>query len=407
MLMLLCAYTPGQAQQVIFTQEQAIEMAIQTNPLLKSARARIDASKGRFWSGLSPAAPSFSISYEYVPIGGGLKHYGERTFEIAQEIEFPLNTYLKGKVLSREISLSELEYNVEKSSITTQVKTAYSTALAHQKLLEYSNQNLILAEDFARKSEIRFNEGEATYLERLTAKAQLTEAQNSLDIARNNLDIALNKLILAIGSGNDFAEKGLNLADSLKSDLLSASSGDLLADALQNNPLLQAQRLRVSLASSDRSLSWAGLLPSFRLSYYRQSQGSKSNYFGALFGVNLPLWFWLNPRGNIQESQANLSGAISESQVLINSITTAIKNAYLNCISGQRRLTMYQSDLLPQAEEIFRTATASYSAGEISYLEFLQSKQILVSARVNYTLALLNYNLSIIELEQILGGAPY
>lgn len=394
----------GQTSKIMLSQQEALEIAAKNNPALKSSKERINAAKGRFWSGVSPSAPSISVSYEYVPVGASLKHFGERTFEIAQEIEFPTNIFLKGTALSKEIEAAEQEYLIVSNAVTAQVRIAYYTVLARQKLVKLAAENESLAQDFANKSEIRFNVGEATNLERLTARVQLTEAQNNLEIARNTLKTALSELVFALGYGKEFDATELILTDTLKYEPCKLPFEDLQTKAQQSNPQLRAQRLQVNVASTTRSLAWSGILPNFRLSYFRQEQNGKSDYYGALFGVSAPLWFLFDQRGKIQEASASLSGAKFELQTLINSIAAETKNDYLNHKNEERQLMLYQSDLLPQAEEIYRTASASYMAGEISYIEFLQAKQTLIGARVNYTNALLNYHLALVELERIVGA---
>jgi outer membrane protein TolC len=64
---------------------------------------------------------------------------------------------------------------------------------------------------------------------------------------------------------------------------------------------------------------------------------------------------------------------------------------------------LYLSDILPQAEEVYRSASASYDAGEITYLEYLQARQTLINAKSNYINVLFSYNLSIYTLEETVG----
>jgi len=64
---------------------------------------------------------------------------------------------------------------------------------------------------------------------------------------------------------------------------------------------------------------------------------------------------------------------------------------------------LYATELLPQSKEVFRVADASYQAGEISYLEYLQARQTLTSAHLGYVDALLQYNTAFARLEYAVG----
>jgi len=80
-----------------------------------------------------------------------------------------------------------------------------------------------------------------------------------------------------------------------------------------------------------------------------------------------------------------------------------LKTIYNDYESNLRQVELYISDILPQAEEVYRSASASYNAGEITYLEFLQARQTLISASSNYTNALFSYYRSIFTLEETIG----
>ena len=84
-----------------------------------------------------------------------------------------------------------------------------------------------------------------------------------------------------------------------------------------------------------------------------------------------------------------------------------LKNAYTNYINNKQQIKTYTDDILPQTEEVYRTAIKSYDAGELSYLEYMQVKQLVITARENYITALFNYNKSLFELEEIIGKNIY
>ncbi|CUS78568.1 Outer membrane efflux protein, partial [Candidatus Kryptonium thompsonii] len=156
-------------------------------------------------------------------------------------------------------------------------------------------------------------------------------------------------------------------------------------------------------SSINRSLALSSLLPVFNVAYFRQMRDGYKGFYGVSFGMSVPLWFLFGNRGQIQEATANLNIAKSELQLIKNEIYLRLKSAFNDYENNLRQVELYISDILPQAEEVYRSATASYDAGEITYIEFLQAKQTLINAHVNYTNVLLNYYRSIFKLEEIVG----
>jgi len=385
------------------TLNEAIEIGLKNNPEIKSAREKISAAKGRFWSGISLPSPEIGLSYEYVPVNTGLRNFGERTFALSQSFEFPSNYFLRGSRLSKEEEILFYELKQGEIAIASQIKIAYYNVHAKKELLEIAEENLKIAEDFSRKADIRHNVGEGTNLERLTAKVQFTEAVNNLQSAKNELKTAFAKLNYSIGNGKE-KDEIFTLADSLSfTPILKFTLEELYNLSLSVNQQIKISELKVSTSLIEKTLAWSSLLPKFNLAYYKQTLDGDNGFYGASFGISVPLWFLFEQRGQIQEAAANVNIAGSELQLIKNEIYMRLKTIYNDYESNLRQVELYISDILPQAEEVYRSASASYNAGEITYLEFLQARQTLISASSNYTNALFSYYRSIFTLEETIG----
>jgi outer membrane protein, heavy metal efflux system len=383
----------------------AIAIALKNNPQSISSLNQIEVERGRFWRGVSPPAPSVAVNYEYIPKGSNIKQFGERTVEISQSLEFPTNILFRGMQLSSKVSIAEAEHSSTSIAITSRVKIAYYDVLAKQKKIELAEENLAIADDFARKAEIRYNVGEATNLERLTANVQRTQARNGLEVAQNDFKISIGELYYALGRGKDEQPDKIILTDSLVYQPITETLEQLTERAFAINPQIKAASGRVSVASMDRTLAWPSFLPNLNASYYRQTVDGNSDFYGVSFGISVPLWFLFDQRGQIQEASANLNIAESDLQSLNNFISVNVKNAYLEMKNDERQIILHQKDILPQAAEIYRTALASYEAGEITYIEFLQARQTLISSRNEYVEELARYCTSLAKLEFAVGAS--
>lgn len=385
------------------TLTEAIEIGLKNNPVIKSAYENISAVEGKFWSGISLPSPEIGVSYEFVPLGSGLNNYEERTFGISQAFEFPTNYFLRGSISGDENDIAHLNFKQSEIQITRQIKTAYYNVLAKQKLLAIAKENLQIADDFSKKAEIRYNVGEGTNLERLTAKVQFTEAKNILALAQNELKSSFAELNYSLGYSRLSDEKFI-LIDSLAfSKLDTLSFENLYHLSLSSNQQIKISELNVNALSTERTLAWSSLLPGFNISYFRQSLGSDNNYYGASLDISVPLWFLFDNRGQIQYASAKVNIAESELVSVKNEVYLNLTNAYNDYSNNLQQVSLYQEHILPQAEEVYRSASASYDAGEITYIEYLQARQTIISSEKNYTEALLNYYRSIFSLEEIVG----
>ncbi len=402
--LLLISHTvalPQQAERLSL--KDAIEIALQRNPEVQSARHGVTAARGRFWQGVSLPPPSLSLSYDYIPTGSGIKDYGERVIGISQSFDFPTTIGLRASSLSYETDATEADFRTASLAVTMQVKEAYFGVLAAQQKLKLAEENLAIADDFARKADIRYNVGEGTHLESLTAKVQLTQSRNAVDVARNDLRLAAGGLSYVLGRREEVPGGESILTDSLTYRPITVPFESLIEQARQSNSRLEAAAFRLSAASANRAIAWSSILPSFNVSYSRQAQVGNSSLYGVSFGMSLPIWFLFDQRGQVQEATAVHARLESELQMIENFITLDVKNAFLEFKNDERQVQLFQSDLLPQAEEVYRGAATSYEAGEITYIEFLQARQTLIAARSTYIDALYHYNTAIARLEKMVG----
>jgi outer membrane protein TolC len=153
----------------------------------------------------------------------------------------------------------------------------------------------------------------------------------------------------------------------------------------------------------DNVLAWSSILPGLKFSYLKQFRDGNNDLYGVSFGITVPLWFMLDQKGKIEETSALESASASEVQQMRNHLYLKVKNLFTEYKNSEKQVKLYKDEILPQSMEVYQTALKSYSAGEITYLEFLQAKQILISARSNYTNILLNFNLAIASLEEAIG----
>ena len=386
--------------------DQALSLGLAENPGLRRSRQEIRAAVGRRWSGTSLPRPELSWSYEYMPLGKSLSSFGERTIEVAQELDFPTNYLLRHRLLQADVEAARQQYRKTAITLAAEIKRSYWTARAAGDQLAVARENLALTEEFDRKAAVRYQAGEGSWLEKLTAGMQRTQAVNSLESAQNQAGATLTALGLLVGRRSDPAAPW-QLSDSLFYRPQPVDLTALEAQARAQNPDLRGAELARQALSRKRELAWSSLLPGLRFAWSRQAMdGGGSDYWGVTLGASVPLWFLFDQRGQIEEAAADVMAGEYEWIGQANALHAALAEAFLDYTTRERQLLLHLKELLPQAAEIYRTAAVSYDAGEIGYLEFLQSKQTMTAVHAGYIDALLAWQLAAIRLEELTGQLP-
>jgi len=381
----------------------AVGIGLQNNPEIKSAKENVNAAGGRFWSGISLPQPEAGVSYDYTPLNSSLSNFSERTFEIRQSFEFPSNYFLRAKILTKAEQISVQKLTVVERNIINRIKTSYCKVLLKKYEKQYAKENLSIAEDFLSKARIRTNLGEGTNLEKLTAIVQQGEAQNNLEIIKTELTNAFAELNYSLGFGRQNDDSNYVLTDSLIFIDHKISYQDILKSFEENNPQIKIAELNNGIASIESDLAWSSILPNINVAYFRQKRDGINDFYGASFGVSVPLWFMFEQRGKIQEAAANKSGSDHDLISSKNEINFNLQSAITDHENNFRQVKFYRNTVLQQARVIYNTAIKSYEAGELSYIEFLQAEQTLISARNNYINTLFNHYVSVFRIEEITG----
>ncbi len=383
--------------------KDAIEIAIKNHPEIKKSKYSVEAAKGRYSRDISLPPLGLSISNEFIPSGSGLSNYDEKTIELSQGFDFPTLYFAKGSKANAEINAANFGLEQTTNYIKTTVKRTYYTALAKYLLLKVAEENFNIASEFLKKATIRNQVGEGSNLELLTSKVQLSESKSLIEISKKEYQTALNELNHSLGYSSEIDISNFKFLDSLPYRKFGFSQEELLNQSLQMNPLLKKAAYELESSEISQQLAWMNLIPSFNFSYMFQTRPNSPNFYGVRLGMTLPLWFMFDQKGQIQEATAITQINTYEIQNIRNNILQKINSAYIDFINDDKQLNLYQKELIPLSEEIFRTADLSYQAGEISYLEFLQAKFTTVNTRINFIKSLFDYNEALLNLEESTG----
>ncbi len=383
--------------------KEAVEIATRNHPEIQKSKYSIEAAEGRYKQDISLPPLNLSLSNEFIPNGRGLSNSEERSFEISQDFEFPTLYFTRGARASAGIKAAGSGLEQTLNSVRTSVKRSYYSAVAKLLLLKIAEENLSIAEEFNKKVQIRVNVGEGTNLELLTSKLQLTEAKSMIESARKEYLAALNELDYSLGYNKEVDFTNISLTDSLAYRPMKFSLDELTGKSLRLNPYIKQAEYELQSTDLNKEAAWMSLLPSFNASYMFQSAAGVPDYYGVSFGVSLPLWFMFDQQGKIEEADASCQMNFYELLNVKNSIVQRIKSAFIEYGNNEKQYTLYRDEIIPQAEEVFRTADLSYQAGEITYLEFLQAKFNTINSKINLVRSLYDYEEAIINLEESSG----
>lgn len=384
-LILIISSVSVSAQSEVLTREKAVELAIKNYPSLKAASLNLEQQKTLKKNSftLDPLA----ITYQGGQINSNLIDYN---ISALTGISFPNVIAQQGKLANQKIALAEQGVNLTKSEVIRNVRSAYEQLLyANEKLSLLSQLDSFYA-DFASYANKKFVVGESNSLEKISAQAESKQVQLEKAQAEADVKSTFAALLLWTGSNNTVEIEEKNLTPLPLPTVLDTSS-------LRSNPYLQYQTQQLNVSRAEWKLEKAKWAPPLQFGYFNQSLDKVYSFHGWSIGTLLPLF---KTGQNTRVKAAQLQSKISESnlQQTQMQLTSAYTQAIQQFNKQQLAVNYYTTEGLQLANSLRNTASRSYQAGDIGYVEYLQNTRRAFEIQVAALSALRDFNQSIIEL---------
>ena len=309
----------------------------------------------------------------------------------SQNFDFPT---VYSKRLKRNKSLTQLKNIQNELNIQQQLKNLemlYQNHLILEAKIKIYKELDSVYGDFARMAKRKFEEGESTYLEKITSESKQIQIQNRLQLLENEQDN--NQLQL---------QNLVQVDEQIHLKKRDVERLDIKLNTLENHPNLAMKSAEIDLAKNEWKLAKNELLPGISASYFRRSNSAiDRNFNGYQIGLNVPLLFF-GDRAKIKAQKLQTQVAEFEQEQTKIELENE-QEQFLNSISVQAEsLNRFETTQLKVAEEILKTAKSSFKNGEIDFFQYAQSVDNASQIKLEYLKLLAEYNQQIIRLNYLL-----
>ena len=395
---LLCIALPSitNAQNVnteTYTLEKAINKALEKNGEINAAEMNVDMNKklkSASWN-----IDKTSVDYTYGQSNSFVK---DNNINVSQSVQFPLVYAYQNKMANATIKSSEYNLLLSKSKIVADVKRCYYNLEYCYSTLKLLNFQDSLYINFQKAAELKNKTGESSQLEKITAETQLMEINTNRKNILADIEIYKKKLASLLNQ-----TASADISDYELSKIPFTVQPD--SSVALENPLLAISRQQVDISKYEAKTESSAMLPDFSVGYFNQSNKDLSEndrFTGISAGITIPIFF-NSEKSKIQAAQINKK--IAE-QNYENDIRIT-QNNYASLLQEYSKyktsLDYYENTALAQSDLIISSANKSYKAGNIDYVEYVQSLDRAIEIRSNYLESLLDYNFAVIAIDEFTG----
>jgi cobalt-zinc-cadmium resistance protein CzcA len=389
MVLMFLPFSNVYAQKVL-TEQSVIKAALNYYPALKESSLNLKREE-------TLNRTAFSLPPTNVYLESPTANF--ITVGIQQNFDFPLVYFQNKKLLDGYVKTAGARVKSDSSSFVFTVRSVYlELQFLHSKIELLKGQDSLL-NLFSNAANVRFNTGETSYLEQLTA-----------DSKKNFVKATIEQTLYDFNNTKKMLEAycGINL-DSFSFESLERRNRQfLLFDSLSfsNNPEWQMASFEYNNQDQLIKVEKCRMLPGFYLGYLNQGSVQSPVNLRFQYGITLPVWF--GPQ-LARIKAAKLSAKQYEQKIKEKEINLSIR--YADAKSDMRKnlssLKYFEESGLIQAAEIERVSHRSFETGELDFTSFLQSMSLSSQIRLEYIQTLKSCFISKLVLDNLLNSNEF
>lgn len=387
--------------------EDIEKIALQKNPTLRQAEARVRAAQGlAVQAGLYPNPSVGATGEELAP--GPVIRWGEIGFFVQHEIVLGGKLGKSRRTAEQDVVRARAELEAQRLKILNTARKLFYRALASQRKIEVRTRLSALVREAVAVSRQLQNIGQADVPDVLEIEVEDQRADVALTIARNEFAQVWRQLAAAIGD----PELPPAMLDGDLEDIPVIDEEEALAGLLRNSP--ETRFAEAGIARADAALTRARVekIPNLGvrggLRYNREllEPGPTPVGLEGFFDVGVRIPLFDRNQGAVAAARADLDAARAELERVRLSLRSRLAAVYRDYLDARAMAERYASDILPRAEKAYALYLSSYRRMAAAYPQVLIAQRTLFQSQEEYTDALARAWSAAIEIRGLLldGG---
>ena len=384
------------------SRSEAVDEAVTANPAIAAAREQVEQARARVTEAVAFPDLSFAADWEehqklFQPHTATAKDIG-----LSLTVPFFDKFRLRGNVAGADLKAAEFSLQQLRQQIASQTAMAYDALLVALKHRDDLLESKKLAEDFLKRTQARYDGGNAARFDVIKAKVDVAQAENGLIANERAIAVARAGLNRLLGRASFTPTEASDVLD-VPPLLPLLQTLETLAESCR--PELSGLAAQREGAHSATTLAREYWFPDVNLTLSRNfTQGDPAAY-STVVSIALPmLLFWQHEKGEVAEArhrELELSATHSD---LLAQVQLDVTTAYATASTALRQAIFIRDELLSEAREAYRIASTSYGLGGASALDLLDAKRTLLDAESQYADALGAANDARADLERAVGA---
>ncbi|MBF0473695.1 MAG: TolC family protein [Nitrospirae bacterium] len=371
---------------------ELVSSALANNPILKAASASINSSQ---------AMESVESSFNDPKIEFGIDSMSTKMFSLSQEFPFFGKLSLKGDIAHVDTKLSTSTFIDAKNSLIMDVKLAYLQIEFIDRSIELTEKNRQLLKKLVSIAETKYAVGNGLQQDVLKAQLELSSTLNSQGILKHDRITAVARLNTLLYK--ELISDSFEVTQPLTMTPFDKTFEEIKALAVDNSTVLSSAKLENEKAKLKRDLAQKDYYPDFMLKFsYTTSNPIISDYFTAIIGVSIPLWF-SKQKNEVNSAEFEIESSMQRYNAALNNVSYKISELLSIIDRSKEQIELYKNGIIPQAELSLNSAVSGYQVNNIDFLTMSSAQSELYKYQIDYNEFIKEHEAAIAELSAIVG----
>ena len=181
------------------------------------------------------------------------------------------------------------------------------------------------------------------------------------------------------------------------------SLDELFTAAKEYRPKLRAFQYAVEKGKSAYILAWNEFLPDLSGRFEQMIGDDARGKWSGMLGVSVPIWFWEKQSFGVKEMHSELDMARADYNTMENMALFEVKYAHAKVKSYKKLVETFETSFIPQAEQALKASLTGYGAGQVDFLNLLDSQRMLLEIKLDYYETIFELETAKADLEQAVG----
>jgi outer membrane protein, heavy metal efflux system len=352
------------------------------------------------------ALPDTQLMLQHLSVGSPRPFAGYTNSDFAyvglgasQEFPWPGKRALRAQVAGAQADAMRTQSGAVSRMVVEQLKVTYFKLAYLQATLNVLERDDKLLGEMEQIAESRYRVGQGNQQEVLKAQLQHTRILQEVNLhhrEQGQLQVRIKQLLAREQSSPDI------VTEPLRERSLPESASELLQQARQNNPEINARERLVKRADLQTDLARKEFRPDFGLQYMYQNTDRKfRDYYMLTFTVTLPNRG--RRRAELAEATENRQSAAADLNAEVQRRQAEVQDQYVMAKTSAEQLRIFREGLMPQAEATLRAAMAAYQANRQDFETLLSSFRDALDFEEQYQKELSEHESALARLESLTG----